>query len=138
MVFVYDHFCNQRKVTAAQVIREYRLLKEHHCLHDISQLKEAGPVLGGPALTLLQSYGLQFLDVYLKFHWEKEQDHLTQKEMKRQLRQLMDKAASSYLEYLQLRSRGMKDTQARQHVGLGDEVFYKIALFTFMLKAGAG
>jgi hypothetical protein len=134
MVFVYDHFCNHRRVTAAQVIKEYRLVKEHHCLHDIFLLMEAIPVPNDPAYIQLKSYGLQFLDAYLKFQRENEQDHLTQKEMKRELRQLMDKAAASYLEYLQLRSHGMKDTQARQHVGLEDDVFYRIALFTFMLQ----
>ena len=134
MVFVYDHFCGSRKVTATQVVKEYRLLKDHHCLHDISLLREADIVLDDPIYLQLKSYGLQFLDVYLKFQREREQDQLTQKEMKRQLRVLMDKAAASYLEYLQLRSHGMKDIQARQHVGLEDEVFYRIALFTFMLQ----
>jgi hypothetical protein len=134
MVFVYGHFCSHRKITPAQVVREYRLLKDHHCLHDISLLREADPVPGDPAYVRLKSYGLQFLDTYLEFQQEKEQDRLTQKEMKLQLRQLMDKAAASYLEYLQLRSHGMKDTQARQHVGLEDDVFYQIALFTFMLQ----
>lgn len=136
MVFVYDHFCSHRKVAAAQVIREYRLLKEHHCLHEISLLREAGAVPDDPSYLRLKSYGLQFLGAYLSFQREKEQDRLTHKEMKRQLRQLMDKAAAAYLEYLQLRSRGMKDTQARRHVGLEEDVFYRIALFTFMLRAG--
>jgi len=142
MVFVYDYFCNHRKITAEQVAREYELLKDHHCLHDISRLKEISPGPGDPLPGIpdylrLKSYGLQFLDAYLAFQKEREQDRLTQKEMKRQLKQLMDKAAASYMEYLQLRSHGMKDTQARQHVGLEEEILYRIALFTFMLQSGS-
>lgn len=132
LVFVYNHYCTHRSVSARQVIEEYRLLKEHHTLQDISRLKELGGRRSDPLYALLKARGLQFLDAYLKA--QKEIDPTNRGEMEKQLRQLMSMAASSYLKYLQLRSHGMKDAQARRHVGLEDEVFYRIALYTFMLQ----
>ncbi|TDX00736.1 hypothetical protein [Dinghuibacter silviterrae] len=132
LVFVYNHFCTRRGVHVPQVIQEFRLLKEHRILQDIAELKEAGGRRNNPLYRQLKAHGLQFLDAFLKK--QKETDPTNRQEMERQLKQLMNMAASSYLQYLQLRSHGMKDAQARRHVGLEDEVFYRIALYTFMLQ----
>jgi hypothetical protein len=132
LVFVYNHYCTHRGIAVRQVIKEFRLLKEHHVLGDIVQLKESGVRRSDPAYRKLKALGLQFLDAFIK--GQKETDPTNRQEMERQLKQLMDMAAASYLQYLQLRSHGMKDAQARRHVGLEDEVFYRIALYTFMLQ----
>jgi len=134
VVFVYNHFCTHRKINARQVIKEYTILKEHQCLQGINQLKNIPGYRNDPTFIRLKSYGLQFLDLYIRSLREHEKDHMTHREMERQLRELMDVAAASYLQYLQLRSSGMKDALARKRVGLEDEVFYRIALYTFMLR----
>jgi hypothetical protein len=142
LVFVYNHYCTHRHVSARQVIQEFRLLKEQHALQDITRLKAGGGRRNDPLYVQLKTRGLQFVDAYLKV--EKEmgkdpggdsgKDPMGRTDMEKQLTQLMKMAAASYLKYLQLRSHGMKDAQARRHVGLEDEVFYRIALFTFMLQ----
>lgn len=132
LVFVYNHYCTHRGINARKVIEEFRLLKDPHAFQEIARLKEAGGRRSDPLYAKLKTQGLHFLDAYLKA--QKEIDPTNRVDMEKQLGQLMKMAASSYLKYLQLRSHGMKDAQARRHVGLEDEVFYRIALYTFMLQ----
>ncbi|HTJ13885.1 MAG TPA: hypothetical protein VL547_17735 [Dinghuibacter sp.] len=132
LVFVYNHYCTHRSIHPRQVIQEYRLLKEHPLLPDIVRLKESGGRRNDPLYIALKARGLQFLDAWLRS--QKDIDPTNRVDLEKQLRLLMNMAAASYLKYLQLRSHGMKDAQARRDVGLEDEVFYRIALYTFMLQ----
>lgn len=134
LVFVYNHYCSHTSISARQVAHEFQLLKDHHALQEISRLRDKGGKRSDPLYTQLKDRGLQFLDAYLKAERELGLDKSNRREMERQLHDLMKTAASSYLKYLQLRSHGMKDTLARQTVGLQDDVYYRIALYTFMLQ----
>ena len=134
MVFVYNHYCTHRRIPPSQVVREFRLLREHRCLADVFHLKGKPHYRTDPAYVRLKSFGLQFVDAYCRAQQQTENDHKTHQEMKRELDQLLQVASASYLKYLQLRSTGIKDAAARKQVGLEDEVFYRIALYTFMLK----
>jgi uncharacterized protein YcgL (UPF0745 family) len=128
IVFVYNHFCTHRGVHAAQVVQEFGIARER--MQDIATLEGKSD----PLYKELKARGLRFLDAYLRDRRQSEADPTNRKFMERQLHQLLGKASAAYLKYLQLRSEGMKDAQARRNVGLEDEVFYRIALYTFMLR----
>jgi hypothetical protein len=134
MVFVYNQYCRDPTIEAHQVIKEFRIADQQDTLQEILEIREENFPQRDPRYRLLKSRGLQFLDAFLREQEDEEGEQLTVGEMKEQLKQLMDMAAASYMEYLKLRSHGMEDTQARQHAGLGDDLFYRIALYTFMIQ----
>lgn len=134
MVFVYNQYCRDPTIEAHQVLQEFRIADQPDTLQEILEIKEESFPQRDPRYRLLKSRGLQFLDAFLKEQEDEEGEQLSVGEMKEQLKHLMDMAAASYMEYLKLRSHGMEDTLARQHAGLEDDLFYRIALYTFMIQ----